>query len=134
MSTLGVISDMDGVIYRGKRVIPGAQHFIDRLRASGAGLVFLTNNSEQTPLDLLRKLAGLDIHGLTEANFITSAMATAEFLAAQKPTAQPMSSVAVHCLRRCTTSVTRSPRLTPITWWSARLPLSDFRCCVRQRS
>jgi NagD protein len=85
MSTLGVISDMDGVIYRGKRVIPGAQHFIDRLRASGAGLVFLTNNSEQTPLDLLRKLAGLDIHGLTEANFITSAMATAEFLAAQKP-------------------------------------------------
>jgi len=85
MSTLGVISDMDGVIYRGKSVIPGAQHFIDRLRASGAGLVFLTNNSEQTPLDLLRKLAGLDIHGLTEANFITSAMATAEFLAAQKP-------------------------------------------------
>jgi NagD protein len=85
MSTLGVISDMDGVIYRGKSVIPGAQHFIDRLRASGAGLVFLTNNSEQTPLDLLRKLAGLDIHGLTEANVITSAMATAEFLAAQKP-------------------------------------------------
>jgi NagD protein len=85
MSTLGVISDMDGVIYRGKSVIPGAQHFIDRLRASGAGLVFLTNNSEQTPLDLLRKLAALDIHGLTEANFITSAMATAEFLAAQKP-------------------------------------------------
>ena len=85
MNTLGVISDMDGVIYRGKGLIPGAQQFIDRLRASGAGLVFLTNNSEQTPLDLLRKLAGLDIHGLTEANFITSAMATAEFLAAQKP-------------------------------------------------
>lgn len=85
MNTLGVISDMDGVIYRGKSVIPGAQLFIDRLRASGAGLVFLTNNSEQTPLDLLRKLAGLDIHGLTESNFITSAMATAEFLAAQKP-------------------------------------------------
>ncbi len=85
MNTLGVISDMDGVIYRGKGLIPGAQQFIDRLRASGAGLVFLTNNSEQTPLDLVRKLAGLDIHGLTEANFITSAMATAQFLAAQKP-------------------------------------------------
>ncbi len=85
MNMLGVISDMDGVIYRGKGLIPGAQQFIDRLRASGAGLVFLTNNSEQTPLDLVRKLAGLDIHGLTEANFITSAMATAQFLAAQKP-------------------------------------------------
>jgi len=85
MGRLGVISDMDGVIYRGKEPIPGAQDFIDRLRASDTGFVFLTNNSEQTPLDLLRKLAGLGIHGLTAANFITSAMATAEFLAAQKP-------------------------------------------------
>ncbi len=47
--------------------------------------MFLTNNSEQTPLDLLRKLAGLGIHGLTAANFITSAMATARFVATQKP-------------------------------------------------
>jgi NagD protein len=85
MGRLGVISDMDGVIFRGKEPIPGAQDFIDRLRASDTGFVFLTNNSEQTPLDLLRKLAGLGIHGLTAANFITSAMATAEFLAAQKP-------------------------------------------------
>ena len=85
MGRLGVISDMDGVIYRGKQPIPGTQDFIDRLRASDTGFVFLTNNSEQTPLDLLRKLAGLGIHGLTAANFITSAMATAEFLAAQKP-------------------------------------------------
>src|SRR5450755_3462898 len=85
MGRLGVTSDTDGVIYRGKEPIPGAQDFIDRLRASDTGFVFLTNNSEQTPLDLLRKLAGLGIHGLTAANFITSAMATAEFLAAQKP-------------------------------------------------
>ena len=33
MNTLGVISDMDGVIYRGRGLIPGAQRFIDRLRA-----------------------------------------------------------------------------------------------------
>ena len=85
MSTLGVISDMDGVIYRGRDLIPGAQEFIDRLRAARAGLVFLTNNSEQTPLDLLRKLAALGIRGLTEQNFITSAMATAEFLVSQNP-------------------------------------------------
>jgi NagD protein len=85
MDPLGVISDMDGVIYRGKSAIPGAQEFIDRLRASGTGFIFLTNNSEQTPLDLLRKLEDLGFHGLTEQNFITSAMATAEFLAGQKP-------------------------------------------------
>ena len=85
MGRLGVISDMDGVIYRGREPIPGAQEFIDLLRNTDTPFVFLTNNSEQTPLDLLRKLGGLGIHGLTAANFITSAMATAEFLAAQKP-------------------------------------------------
>ena len=26
---LGVISDMDGVVYRGREAIPGAQHFVD---------------------------------------------------------------------------------------------------------
>lgn len=82
---LGIISDMDGVIYRGKQAVPGAQEFIDRLRDHGAGLVFLTNNSEQTPLDLVRKLDGLGFRGLTEQNFITSAMATAQFLHAQRP-------------------------------------------------
>ncbi len=81
---LGIISDMDGVIYRGRQAVPGAKEFIDRLRATDTPFVFLTNNSEQTPLDLLRKLADLGVHGLTAANFITSAMATAEFLAAQK--------------------------------------------------
>ncbi len=82
---LGIISDMDGVIYRGKQAVPGAQEFIDRLRDRGIGLVFLTNNSEQTPLDLVRKLDGLGFRGLTEQNFITSAMATAQFLHSQRP-------------------------------------------------
>ena len=82
---LGIISDMDGVIYRGKQAVPGAQAFIDRLRERGVGFVFLTNNSEQTPLDLVRKLAGLGFQGLTEQNFITSAMATAKFLHSQRP-------------------------------------------------
>ena len=59
MGRLGVISDMDGVIYRGREPIPGAQEFIDRLRDTDTPFVFLTNNSEQTPLDLLRKLAAL---------------------------------------------------------------------------
>ena len=54
MGRLGVISDMDGVIYRGRKPIPGAQEFIDRLRDSDTPFVFLTNNSEQTPLDLSR--------------------------------------------------------------------------------
>lgn len=76
---------MDGVIYRGKELIPGAREFVGRLRSTDTKFLFLTNNSEQTPIDLVRKLNGLGIDGLTEDNFITSAMATAIFLATQKP-------------------------------------------------
>ena len=79
------LSDMDGVIYRGKTLVEGAKDFIRRLVETRTPFLFLTNNSEQTPLDLLRKLEGMGIEGLTERNFYTSAMATATFLKTQKP-------------------------------------------------
>ncbi len=80
-----ILSDMDGVIYRGKSLVDGAQAFINRLRETKTRFLFLTNNSEQTPIDLKRKLELMGIEGLSEDNFITSAMATASFLQAQKP-------------------------------------------------
>lgn len=79
-----VISDMDGVIYRGSKLIDGANEFVERMILSETKFLFLTNNSEQTPRDLLQKLEKLGIKGLTENNFITSAMATAMFLKQQK--------------------------------------------------
>lgn len=79
----GIISDMDGVVYRGGQLIPGAKEFVDRLIEIKKPFIFLTNNSEQTPKDLMLKLQSLGISGLTEENFITSAMATAEFLKTQ---------------------------------------------------
>lgn len=80
-----ILSDMDGVIYRGKTLVDGAKDFIRRLLETRTPFLFLTNNSEQTPIDLLRKLEGMGIEGLTEQNFYTSAMATAAFLSNQKP-------------------------------------------------
>ena len=85
MGRLSVISDMDGVIYRGKELIPGAREFVAHMRAHDIPFLFLTNNSEQTPLDLVRKLHALGIPDLTEHNFITAAIATASFLDAQRP-------------------------------------------------
>lgn len=82
-----VISDMDGVIYRGNQLIPGARDFIQKMLADGTNFMFLTNNSEQTPIDLLRKLEKLGISGLSEEHFFTSARATAEFLSRQKKNA-----------------------------------------------
>ena len=75
-----IISDMDGVIYRGKQLIPGAKEFVNRLLETRTPFLFLTNNAEQTPLDLKLKMESLGVEGLGEENFITSAMATAMFL------------------------------------------------------
>jgi len=87
--TKSIISDMDGVIYRGKQLIPGAKEFVERLLESQTPFLFLTNNAEQTPLDLKLKLEGLGINGINEDNFITSAMATAMFLKSQTRSPQP---------------------------------------------
>ncbi|MDR0304001.1 MAG: HAD-IIA family hydrolase [Chitinispirillales bacterium] len=79
-----IISDMDGVIYRGAKLIDGANEFIDRMIVNRVKFLFLTNNSEQTPRDLKQKLEKKGVKGVVESNFITSAMATAMFLKQQK--------------------------------------------------
>lgn len=79
---------MDGVLYRGGKLIDGAAQFVKQLIDKEVKFLFLTNNSEQMPIDLLRKLEQLGIHGLHEDNFITSAMATAQFLYSQRPGAK----------------------------------------------
>lgn len=78
------ICDMDGVIYHGNRIIPGAQDFVNWLIASNKKFLFLTNSSERSPRELAQKLARM---GLTvgEEHFYTSALATAAFLATQCP-------------------------------------------------
>lgn len=78
------VIDMDGVIYHGHRLIPGAQEFVHRLRDGGHAFLFLTNNSQWTPRDLRHRLApmGIDVE---ESAFHTSALATAEFLRTQRP-------------------------------------------------
>jgi NagD protein len=80
-----VICDMDGVIYRGSELIPGAKDFIERLGATQTPFLFMTNNSEQSAAELVKRLEGMGLRGLGEENFFTSAMATAIFLASQKP-------------------------------------------------
>lgn len=78
------ILDMDGVIYRGNQLVPGAKEFIERLQESGRRFLFLTNNSKNTPLDFQRKLERMGLNVSAE-HYFTSALATAAFLHSQKP-------------------------------------------------
>jgi NagD protein len=80
----GFIIDMDGVIYHGNRLLPGVTDFLEWLEASGKKYLFLTNSSERTPKELHEKLKRLGIT-VGEEHFYTSALATASFLANQKP-------------------------------------------------
>jgi NagD protein len=80
----GFLIDMDGVIYRGNTLIPGADRFVKKLMEDEVPFLFLTNNSQRTRRDVAMKLSrkGLDV---TEEHIFTCAMATARFLAQQKP-------------------------------------------------
>lgn len=80
----GYLIDMDGVLYRGMELIPGADLFIEQLRLRDIPFRLLTNNSQRTRRDVMAKLSrmGLDIE---EEHVFTSAMATARFLSQQTP-------------------------------------------------
>jgi len=80
----GYLIDMDGVLYRGKDIIPGADRFIDELRRRDIPFRLLTNNSQRTRRDVVAKVARLGVE-IDEEHVFTSAMATARFLAMQKP-------------------------------------------------
>ncbi|MDC4232240.1 HAD-IIA family hydrolase [Actinomyces sp. B33] len=78
------LSDMDGVLVKENRALPGAQQFLDALRRKGYPFLVLTNNSVFTNRDLSARLAnsGLDV---PEDRIWTSANATAAFLSQQSP-------------------------------------------------
>jgi NagD protein len=80
----GYICDMDGVIYHGNRLVDGAKEFVDWLKNKDKKFLFLTNSSAKSPKELKQKLARMGINVGVE-DFITSAHATASFLASQNP-------------------------------------------------
>ena len=78
------LMDMDGVLVREQQPVPGAQEFLARLRELDLPFLVLTNNSIFTQRDLTARLrrTGIDV---PEASIWTSALATAQFLADQRP-------------------------------------------------
>ncbi len=80
----GFLIDMDGVIYKENDLIPGAKAFIDGLLERKIPFLFLTNNSQRTRRDVTFRLKRLGIE-IDDSHVFTCAMATARFLAQQKP-------------------------------------------------
>jgi len=83
MQKKNYLIDMDGVLVSGKKLIPGADTFIESLKSNGIKFLVLTNNSIYTPIDLAHrlKITGLEIN---PEQIFTSALATAAFMKSQK--------------------------------------------------
>jgi NagD protein len=80
----GYLIDMDGVIYRGAEPIPGALEFIRQLVKREIPFLFVTNNSQRTKRDIAIKLQRMGFP-VEEGHVFTCAIATARFLASQRP-------------------------------------------------
>jgi len=81
MSNLfSVLCDLDGVLHRESKPIPGAARFVKELQASGRQYLFLTNSPDQSPQQLEQTLKKFGMH-ISAEHFYTAARAVAEFLA-----------------------------------------------------
>lgn len=82
MTAKNYLIDMDGVLVSGRKPIPGAPEFIQRLRERERKFLILTNNPMYTPGDLAHRLQSNGLEVPAERIF-TSAMAAALFLQKQ---------------------------------------------------
>jgi len=76
--------DLDGVVYRGDTVLPGAREFIAWLVASGHAFRFITNNSMTSPAAVAAKLRRLGIP-VEDSAVVTASDAAVNLLAHRWP-------------------------------------------------
>lgn len=83
-TTWSYLMDMDGVLVREDHLVPGADEFIAELTEREVNFLVVTNNPIYSRRDLRARLlaTGLDI---PERRIWTSALATAKFVAEQRP-------------------------------------------------
>ncbi len=86
-SVRGFLLDMDGTIYLGDRLLPGAREFWALAANRDIPFLLLTNNSSKNRDSYVRKLAGLGLNARPE-QVLTSGEATAQYLQLQQPGAR----------------------------------------------
>ncbi|MCG7983938.1 MAG: HAD-IIA family hydrolase [Candidatus Thiodiazotropha lotti] len=78
-----LLLDMDGVLYHGEKAIPEALEFMRRVEDMPHA--FITNNPILSPVRVADRLEGMGFRRPHERQIVTSAEATALWLARQKP-------------------------------------------------
>ena len=86
-NTACFLFDLDGTVYLGDQLLPGAKSLLNFLDESGTPYYFLTNNSSRSREEYAKKLAGYGLSAKSDRIF-SSGMATATYLKKQKPAAR----------------------------------------------
>jgi 4-nitrophenyl phosphatase len=81
VTVAGAIIDLDGTVYRGETLLPGADRAIERLQARGVETLFVSNNPTKPPEGYAIDLAELGIDVPPEA-ILTAGVVTREYLGA----------------------------------------------------
>ncbi len=76
--------DLDGVVYRGNLILPGARELVDWADATGRRVLFLSNNSFATVDEVAAKLARLGV-AQPEGRTLTAGYAAAQAIAQRFP-------------------------------------------------
>jgi 4-nitrophenyl phosphatase len=82
-----LLFDLDGTLYRGEEMIPGADRLIAGLQADGIPCWFVTNNSTKTPEEVALHLRKLGIPA-DEKAIVTSALGAAYYVKKHHPGAE----------------------------------------------
>ncbi|MBV2365696.1 HAD-IIA family hydrolase [Streptomonospora nanhaiensis] len=84
--------DLDGVVYIGPRAVPAAPEAVDKARAAGMKVAFVTNNAARTPARTAERLTGMGVAAAPE-DVVTSAEAAARLVADRFPAGSPVLAV-----------------------------------------
>jgi glycerol 3-phosphatase-2 len=79
-----LLADLDGTLYRGREVVPGAAEAVRRAAERGVRTVYVTNNASRSPADVAAHLAELGFPAVAD-DVATSPQAAAALLAEQLP-------------------------------------------------
>lgn len=113
---LGYVFDLDGTLYLGDQLLPGAAETIARLREDGARVVFVTNKPLETTVEYAAKLTRLGIP--CSADEVVSAIsALTLYLARNFPTSTILAvaeEVVIDALRDAGYAITDDPEAAEI--------------------
>jgi 4-nitrophenyl phosphatase len=107
----GYVFDLDGTIYLGSDLLPGAARLVQALRKMDRQVVFVTNNPTRDPEEYAHKLSEMGLR-TSASEIVTTVLTTTQWLASNAPDATvfPISEEPLkRALRECGIRISEDP-------------------------